>query len=1000
MKSGETGSISEREIHQGILEHDPHFGVFHELMAFKVREILLVSSGYDAYIMEEDGSLAMRIINEYHGLNLSRPPRITRVSTVEEALGFLERRSFDLVLTMPHLGSLDCMTFAGKVKMLQPDLPVILLAHSVKDVVQQEEYNTPPCIDDTYIWCCDSNILLAIVKNIEDQKNVDFDTKRGMVRVILFVEDSPVHRSQILPILYNEVVNQTQAVLDEGLNDQHRLLKMRARPKILTAGSYEEAAELFGKHRKSIYALVSDVRFSKEGKILNDAGVQLVENVRREVHDLPVLLLSTDAVNEEKAHGMQAMFALKDSLTIRENIHDFFLNYLGFGEFIFRMPNGKEICRASSLYEFEQLLHTVPDASLMYHAQHNHFANWVMARAEIALASRLSKHHFVGVDKAEHLREDIVFKVHALRKLRQKGIVTQFHKDTFDPEVTDFVRIGQGSLGGKARGIAFACSQLHKAVLPDSILTECLVRVPQTCVITNLGFDDFIAHNQLYPDEELSDEGIARRFENADLPEWLLVDLRAFLEKIDYPLSVRSSSMLEDAQFRPYAGLYSTFMLANSNPDFEVRFSRLVRAVKLVYASTWFENPRAFSRSIGQQSQDSMAVIIQRLVGKRYGDYFYPSLSGTLQSYNFYPLDPMKSEDGIAYVALGFGKTVVEGERSLRFSPKYPESLPQLSTTEDILNNTQRKFYCLDNSATSSFKKENSNLVSRDIDDADDEYPVRLLSSTYFPEEQRVRDAYLPGPKVLTFASLLKYGYYPLAEIMNELIILGRKGMGCEVEIEFALDVEENSKDMIFNFLQIRPIVTAGEGRKVEISEKDREAAVFYSSQSLGNGLFHNMQDIVYVKPENFDTSVTRDIASEIGKINRSLDKEGRSFLLVGFGRWGSADPWLGIPVKWNDISGVGAIVEIQGHGVAAEPSQGSHFFHNITSLGIPYLMVQEAAGDEAGNSVGMKGVDWGWLKDMKVIEETEHVRHVRLDNPFVLKVDGQASESVVIPEW
>ncbi|HER63195.1 MAG TPA: phosphoenolpyruvate synthase/pyruvate phosphate dikinase, partial [Desulfobacteraceae bacterium] len=557
------------------------------------------------------------------------------------------------------------------------------------------------------------------------------------------------------------------------------------------------------------------------------------------------------------------------------DIHRFFLNNLGFGDFIFRRPEGEEIGRASNLFEFERMLRTIPDDSLVYHAQRNHFSHWMMARAEIALASRLSKHHFAAVNEPAHLREDILFKVHALRRLRQKGIVTQFHREGFDPEVTDFVRIGQGSLGGKARGIAFISSQLQQPVHPDSPFSRIRVHVPRTCVITTQGFDDFVAHNQLLPDEELSDGEIARRFESAEMPEWLLEDLRAYLALTDHPLSVRSSSMLEDAQSMPYAGLYSTFMLANADPDFAVRFSHLVRAVKLVYASTWFEGPRSFSRSINQQNEDSMAVIIQHLVGRRYGDHFYPALSGTIQSYNFYPIGPMKQEDGIAYIALGFGKTVVEGERSLRFSPQYPENLPHMSTIEDMLKNTQRRFYSLNCADSASFFAENSNLVRRELDDADEEYPVRFLSSTYFPAEERVRDVDLPGPKILTFAALLKHSFFPLAEIMNELVTLGREGMGCEVEIEFALDLAEDPAKSNFYFLQIRPIVTAVAAGEVEISKRERAGAVIYSNQSLGHGLFRSMVDILYVKPESFDAAATRDIAADISRVNHSLDREG-----------------------------------------------------------------------------------------------------------------------------
>ncbi len=978
---------------QYISGFDPHFSIFYELMAFRVREVLLVSSTYDAYIMEEDGSLAIKIINEYRGLNLSQPPRITSVSTVEQALGLLEKRNFDLIITMPHLGEMDCNAFAEKVKEMHPDLSVILLAHSVQDAVSRFGGNAPSFIDDTYVWCCDSDTLLAIVKNVEDRKNVDFDTQKAMVRVILLVEDSPLYRSQILPILYEELVKQTQAVLDEGLNEQHRLLKMRARPKILTAETYEEAFDLFTRYQQNIFGVISDVRFSKNGTVVKDAGIQLMRSIRRLVPDLPILMLSTEQANLKKARKIPVEFARKNTSTLRDNVHAFFMNYLGFGDFVFRMTDEKEVGRASNMYEFEQSLEKIPDESLIYHAKSNHLSNWVMARVEVALASRLHKNHFDKITNPQDLRDDILFKVHALRKLRQRGIVARFVRDAYDPEIMDFVRIGNGSMGGKARGIAFITSQLQQVFRQESIFTEIMVCIPQTCVITTDGFNDFITQNEFKYVDGMSDEEVAGAFLSGEMPEWLVGDLRCYLGKINYPLSVRSSSMLEDAQFRPYAGLYTTYMVPNSDTDFEVRLGQLIQAVKLVFASTWFESPRAFSRSIGLSEEDSMAVIIQQLAGQKYGDYFYPAVSGVAQSYNFYPVAPMKAEDGIAHIALGFGKTVVEGEQSLRFSPGYPENLPQFSTTDDILKNSQHWFYSLDYSASAVFSRDDSNLVRREIFDASEEFPVSLLCSTYFPDEHRIRDADLPGRKVLTFAPVLKYRFFPLSEAITELLAMGREGMGCEVEIEYAVDLHEDPDKNTFYFLQIRPIVTGSERRDVQITDSDRQNALLYSDKALGHGIYSSMYDIVYVKPDCFDTAITRDIVSEIGRLNRPLHKENKPYLLLGPGRWGTADPWLGIPVQWGDISGVGAMVEVRGCGVDAEPSQGTHFFQNITSLQIPYLVIEDEICEEIDDDAG--GVNWKWLRKQKTAQELKYVRHIRLKNPFTLKVNGQAAEAV-----
>ncbi len=979
---------------------DPHFTVFHELMAFKVQEILLVSSPYDAYIMEEDNSMTSRIINEYHGLNLSRPPRITRATTAEQALNILDDKYFDLVITMPHLGEMDGYCFGREVKKLYPDLPVILLAHSVRDAVIPGQENDCTCVDNAYVWCCDSDILLAIVKNVEDRLNVEVDTAKAMVRVILFVEDSPLYRSQLLPMLYAEVVRQTQSVLDEGLNEKHRLLKMRARPKILTASTYEQAIALFEQYRQYIFCVLSDVRFPKNGTLDEKAGIDLLSTFRSEQPDLPLLLLSTDAENRAGAALLAAAFVEKNTKKIRDKIHDFFLRYLGFGDFIFCLPDGTEVGRAKNLHDFEAQLKTVPLESILYHGRNNHFCNWAMARAEIALAIRLHKRFFYHEVSGEILREEMVRKVHALRKIRQQGVVAQFDRLNFDPEIMDFVKIGKGSMGGKARGLAFISSWLYHSGNRLSEADRQTVSIPPTCIITADGFNDFIITNNLSYREGESDDDIGARFVQASLPEWLAKDLRAFLEKTTGPISVRSSSLLEDAQSRPYAGLYNTFMLVNGAADFAIRFHQLQEAVKLVYASTWYAGPRAFSRSIGQTVDDAMAVIIQRLAGSRYNGYFYPAISGVVQSYNYYPIAPMSSQDGIAHIAVGFGKTVVEGEQSLRFSPAWPGHLPQFSTVDDILANAQRWMYCLDCTHPEEFSFKEGNLVRRPIDQAVDERPVRMLSSTFFPEEYRIRDADLPGSKVVTFASILKYNSYPLPDLLKELLAIGRKGMGCEVEIEFAVDLHRDPGRSVFYFLQIRPIVTANEHLQITINEDERQRSILHSLRALGHGRYETIRDIVFVRQEGFDVALTKKMAAEISRINSGLHKAGRPYLLIGPGRWGTADHWLGIPVRWDDISGVGAIVELQDCSIRAEPSQGSHFFQNITSLGIPYLMVRDArcaqgAGEE---KEGKEFVDWEYIQGLGSVVKGDFITHVSLPDPFVLKVDGHTSEAVFYP--
>ncbi len=982
-----------------ISDFDPHFKIFHELMPFKVQGILLVSSPYDAFILEEDGSLATRLVTEYQGWNLSGAPRITLVSSGREAIEILRRQAFDLVITMPNVGGMDAFALGAKIKRLHPVQQVVLIAHSLRGIFPLPENIDTSGIDNIYLWCCEADLFLSLIKNFEDHVNVDADTAQAMVRVIIMVEDSPVYRSTFLPLLYREVVQQTQAVLDESLNESHRLLRMRARPKILSAASYEEAMELYESYKPYVFGIISDVRFPYRGKLDATAGLQLLETIRAEVPDLPMLMLSSEPENRGRAEAIPAVFLDKDSPLIRDEIHSFFLNYLGFGDFVFRQPDGEVIGRASNLYEFEQKLRTIPETSLRYHAECNHLSNWVMARAEVALATRLHRDYVSTIKSNSDLRDDLVFKVHSLRKLRQQGVVVRFVKELFDPEVTDFIKIGNGSMGGKARGLAFMWMQLQQSRGTHPSLAENNVSLPKTCVLTADGFDDFVAQNHLTLDADASDETIARTFLAAELPSWLQEDLRAFLAKINFPLSVRSSSLLEDAHFRPYAGLYSTYFLPNNHPSFSIRCQHLEDAVKLVYASTWYESPRAYSRASEQGREDSMAVILQQIIGEEHGGYYYPHISGVAQSHNYYPVMKMKAEEGIAHIALGIGKTVVEGERSLRFSPAHPKRLVQFSTVDDILDNCQRHFYALDMEHHSHFERGNANLVKRLVQDAENEDPVMLLSSTFIPEENRIRDSALPGIKVVTFARILKHKLYPLPEILLEFLDLGRRGMGCEVEIEFAVRLDPRIRRSQFYFLQMRPMVTGGETVDVAICPKDIDRAFCFSTSCLGHGRLETMADILLVRPDTFDTKSTRTIAGEINGFNAKLQAEKRPYLLLGPGRWGSADPWLGIPVQWRDISGVGAIIELQNEQLHADPSQGSHFFQNITSLGIPYLTIPE---DKEGVSGSCRSsrigdcLDWSWLNSQDVYEETQFIRHIRLPVPFVMKCNGKEEQAVL----
>ncbi|MBS1236813.1 MAG: phosphoenolpyruvate synthase, partial [Deltaproteobacteria bacterium] len=929
------------------------------------------------------------------GLNLSQPPRVTRTSSAYAALEYLNEKKFDMVITTPHLEEMDAYSLGRAIKKVKPELPVILLAQTLRALSPQPEHTNGQGIDKVFIWSGVPDFLLALVKNAEDGLNVDFDTRKANVRVLLLVEDSPLYYSSFLPLIYQEVVKQTQAVLEVGLNEEHRLLTMRARPKILLAANYEEALALYERYQPYVFGVMSDSRLPKARQLDDDAGFSLLSQIRKDIPDLPLLLMSSESGNREKAAKIPAVFLDKNSPNLLSEIHNFFLNHLGFGEFVFRMPDGKEVDRASNLRELEEKVARIPEESLWFHARRNHFSNWLMARSEIGLASAFRAVQASEFSSAEEMRQYIVSHLHGLRRWRQKGVVAQFNTAYFDPDVSDFVKIGQGSLGGKARSLAFMSALLQEDPAIYEKYKDIAIEIPKTLVISTDGFESFISKNRLhhFAVEDVPDRQIADAFLQAEMPDWLVRELAFYLSQVKLPLSIRSSSSLEDAQFQPYAGLYQTYMIPNNHPDPSVRLKHLVNAVKLVYASTYYENPKAFARHTSNRPQEeAMAIIVQKLTGEEYGDYYYPAISGVAQSHNFYPIPPMKREDGIAYIALGLGKTVVEGERALRFSPRHPTSMPQFSTVDDILSNAQRYFYALKIRSYPedlSFHRY-SNLERREVDEAEEEFPVKALASTYIPDEHRIRDSgYLKGPKILTFAQVLKYSAFPLPSLLSDFLDLGRRAMGCPVEIEFSATLSpEPAQKSSFFFLQMRPMVADLETFDVKITAQDMQKAFCTSTQALGNGRSKDIADIVYVKPEDFKPESTVEMAKEIGRLNAALLKEKRPYLLVGPGRWGSADRWLGIPVQWHDISGVGAIIELRSALLKADPSQGTHFFQNITSLGIHYVTVTEGAEDR---------LDWEWIRSLRAVQETRFLKHVRLEQPFLLKIDGKTSQCVMI---
>lgn len=970
-------------------EGDSPFKLFHELMAWKVTNILLVSTPYDAWVLEADCRLSERVISEYRGLNLSRPPRLTWVGSAAEALARLEHSPFDMVLTMSHLADMAPDELGRKIKSKAPDLPVILLSHrTAPGPVEAETAVGRKGIDGAFVWTGDTDIVVALIKSTEDRINVDRDTKLAGIRVILLVQSSPRLLSRLLPILYREVVCQTQSLFRSGLNEEERLLTMRARPKILTAGTYEEAMTLFHRHEPCVLGVVSDVDIVREQPAQTRAGPDLLARIKKERFDIPLLLTGRHPDDARLASGIDAVYLDTLSPFLRTEVQDFFKTRLGFGDFVFRSQQGRELGRANTLKQLADAIEKLPADVIEYHSRRNDFSRWLFARTETELASKMRPLSSEDFSDIESQRRYLVSMIQARRQQRNRGVVADFDPHDFDPE-TEFFKIGKGSLGGKARGLAFLGYLLRHDGLFQQGSDKVYVGIPQTLVITTDYFEAFITENSLDASAQnnLPDEEIARQFLAGRLPEDLTAALKAYLSRIRYPLAVRSSGLLEDAQRHAYAGLYHTYILPNDHDDTDSRLDHLLQAVKLVYASTFFQNARAYAERVGHRTSDEkMAVIIQQLIGSSYGEYYYPAISGVALSRNYYPQGRMKPEDGMAVIALGLGKSVVSGGQSLRFCPKYPKKVPQRGSVDDVLNYSQRHFWALHMGRLPELGVDDAvTLERRAVSSVEDEPPMRLLSSTYQPEDHRIRDTtHIPGHRVLTFAGVLKHDLLPLSSFLENVLDAGEAGMGRPVEMEFAVDLPvDDSTPARFMLLQMRPMSARSTSAAVSISPREIENALCYTCRAMGNGRDCTLTDIIYVKPDRFNAARSRDVARQIAELNARLVKAGRKYLLVGPGRWGSQDPWLGIPVSWGQINGVGAIVETVSEALKAEPSQGAHFFHNLVSLDISYLCVTDRFRDR---------FDWQWLTGQPVHCETEEAAHVKLNAPLEIKVDGRTS--------
>lgn len=960
----------------------------------RVREILLVASLYDSYTLSEGEHLAELIIGEYHNLYLSGPPRIMRVSTRSEALTLLKQRRFDMVITMAQPSDMTASAFGLAAKEEYPHLPVYLVAYNLMELeVHDEGPEPPPGIDRAFIWRGDVRLFLAIIKLAEDQLNVANDTEVGGVRSLILIEDSLPFYSSYLPMLFGELVKQTEALIEEEVNLAQRLTRRRMRPKVLLVSNYEDACRLYERYQDTVLCVISDVRFPRGGALDPQAGIKLLTHIRQHDPVVPLVLQSSDSSYAQTARELGAGFMHKNSPTLLNDLRDFMLESLGFGDFVFRSADGAEVARASDVDGMLEALETVPAESLRYHASRNHFSNWLLARTEYRLASSLRQLEIDDFASLEEMRAFLLRTWRAIRAEKRRGQVADFDPRRMEA-VGEFTRLGGGSLGGKGRGLAFVHDLLSRGHLENEIEGLRII-VPPSAVIGTEVFDQFIATNNLleFALREEDDTAILERFLSAALPAEVMGDLAAFLDRQRAPLAVRSSSLLEDSRFLPAAGVYPTHMLPNDNPDPGVRLAELQDAIKHIYASTFFSGAKSYlAATPSRVEEEKMAVILQQIIGQRHEEVVYPTLAGAARSYNFYPIRDMKPEEGIASVALGLGKTVVEGERALRFAPTHPQWLPQFSTPDDILDNAQREFWALDMTRPVDFRnpEPNSNLVRLDLAAAERHDTLWPVASVYSPDNHAVYDGLArPGVRLVTFAPILKHNIFPLAQVIELLLEVGELGMAGPVEIEFAANIPSpHQTGREFAVLQIRPLARHGALAEVDLSSVTEHETLIRATNVLGGGRTTDVKDIVAVRMDTFDPAHTVDVAHEVAKLNARLRAEQRGYLLIGPGRWGTADHWMGVPVTWYQINGARAILECELDHLNVEPSQGTHFFHNITSQGVAYFSVGQRYGGY---------IDWDWLDDLEPAREYRWVRHYELDEPLEILVDGQASEGVIL---
>ncbi|HNT93978.1 MAG TPA: PEP/pyruvate-binding domain-containing protein [Bacteroidales bacterium] len=986
-------STIRRLLQQFLDRHNAERDVFHDLMPFMVREILLVASLYDAYSIEGEGRFSDYMLGEYYQMSLTTIPRITGVSGEDEAFSRMEARHYDMIIIMVGVDKTKPLEICRKIKEKYPYIPTYILLNNPGDIpyVQDQKKLGVP-FDNLFVWTGESRVFFAMAKLLEDKVNVRNDTRKGLTGVILIIEDAPDYYSTYVPMLYTLVLEQTRILIEDVSSDElYKVLKLRARPKILLATNWEEAISVYEKYRDRLLGVISDMRFPRNGELYDMAGYELISLVRQEQPRLPTLLQSSDPGNARFADELKASFINKNSESLLQDLKSFITYYLGFGHFVYRDTKGRQIAVAKSMKEFEAFLKTVPEDSLVYHAMKNHFSLWLMARGEVKIAKMINPVRVADFNSLREMREFLLDIIRKRRREMNKGKVVNFDESLMIDE-SNVVSFAGGSLGGKGRGLAFISTLIYSFEL-GRLLPGINIRTPLTVIIGTDEFDQFMDTNRLWElvNTEKDFPALQKQFLAGTISEELEHKLGVFIRLNNKPLAVRSSSLFEDSLSQPFSGIFGTYLLPNNHPDPEVRLMQLIGAIKLVFSSIYSDNSRIYFEAVNYKiEQEKMAVVIQAVVGNRYGDLFYPHISGTAQSFNFYPVANMTPHDGFAVAAVGLGQYVLDGEKAFRFSPAYPAL--DIVSINDLTRYSQTEFYAVNlaRSEIDLLQGENAGLVKMGIARAESDGTLTHAASVYSIDDDTLNPGLtVPGPRVVNFANILKYDYIPLAHTLKTVLEVVREAFGAPVEIEYAVDLNKDEEGRAtFYLLQIKPLVGSGAGYSIDPESVFTDDTILVSRKSMGNGLVEGITDIIYVEPDMFDNLKTAEMASEIDAINRKMLAGGRKYVLIGPGRWGTKDRFLGIPVDWPQISNARIIVEVSLPSFHVDASQGSHFFHNVTSMGIGYFAVNEATAEGV--------IMWDKLRKQKEIGKGHWFRHVRFPKPLVIRMDGRLGMAVI----